>query len=140
MFSLFHVNIRSLSKHFGELQSLINSTKIPFDIIGITESKQLLNTDFAVNVSLDGYHIHSQPTKSTHGGVVMYVNKHLDYTPRDDLSVLEDEFETLWIESKQVPRQKIFCAVVFIGTQIQIQKNLLVTWIMCCQKYQRRTN
>ena len=88
-------NIRSLSKHFSELQSLINSTKIPFDIIGVTESKQLLNTDFAVNVSLDGYHIHSQPTKSTHGGVVMYVNKHLDYAPRDDLSVLEDEFETL---------------------------------------------
>ena len=114
MFSLFHVNIRSLSKHFGELQSLINSTKIPFDIIGVTESKQLLNTDFAVNVSLDGYHIHSQPTKSTHGGVVMYVNKHLDYTPRDDLSVLEDEFETLWIEIKTGSKAKnILCCCVY---------------------------
>ena len=39
-FSLFHVNIRSLTKHFSELHLLINSTKIPFDIIGITESKQ----------------------------------------------------------------------------------------------------
>ena len=114
MFSVFHVNIRSLSKHFGELQSLINSTKIPFDIIGVTESKQLLNTDFAVNVSLGGYHIHSQPTKSTHGGVVMYVNKHLDYAPRDDSSVLEDEFETLRIEIKTGSKAKnILCCCVY---------------------------
>ena len=137
MFSLFHVNIRSLSKHFGELQSLINSTKVPFDIIGVTESKQLLNTDFAVNVSLDGYHIHSQPTKSTHGGVVMYVNKHLDYTPRDYLSVLEDEFETLWIEIKTGSKAKnILCCCVYQHPNTDT-KNLLVTWIMCCQKYQR---
>ena len=98
MFSLFHVNIRSLSKHFEELQPLINSAKTPFDIKGITESKKLLNTNFLVNGSLDGYEMHSQPTKNTHGGVVMYVNKILDYTVREDLSTLEDEFEFLWIE------------------------------------------
>ena len=48
-FSLFHVNIRSLTKHFSELHPLINSTKIPFDIIGITESKQTIGMDFALN-------------------------------------------------------------------------------------------
>ena len=69
--SLFHVNIRSLIKHFDELQTLINSAKIPFDILGITESKQLVGTKFPVNVNIDGYQIYSQPTKSTHGGVVM---------------------------------------------------------------------
>ena len=53
-FSLFHVNIRSLTKHFSELHSLINSTKIPFDIIGITESKQTIGMDFALNVNMDG--------------------------------------------------------------------------------------
>ena len=113
-FSLFHVNIRSLSKHFDELQSLITSTKIPFDVIGISESKQLINQNFKINVNLEGYHLHSQPTKSSHGGVVMYVNEHLDYTLRDDLSVIEDEYETLWIEIKTGSKAKIIlCCCVY---------------------------
>ena len=113
-FSLFNVNIRSLSKHFDELRSLITSTKIPFDVIRISESKRLINQNFKINVSLEGYHLHSQPTKSSHGGVVMYVNKHLDYTVRDDLSVIEDEYETLWIEIKTGSKAKnILCCCVY---------------------------
>ena len=38
-FSLFHVNIRSLTKHFDELHLLLHSSEIPFDVIGISESK-----------------------------------------------------------------------------------------------------
>ena len=45
-FSLFHVNIRSLTKHFDKLHLLLHSSKIPFDIIGISKSKQLINRDF----------------------------------------------------------------------------------------------
>ena len=51
-FSLFHVNIRSLSKHFDELHSPLYSTKIPFDVIGVTVTKQLVNKDFLTNVIL----------------------------------------------------------------------------------------
>ena len=85
---------------------MINSAKIPFDILGITESKQLTGTKFPVNVNMDGYQIYSQPTKSTHGGVVMYVNKKLDHVVREDISVLEHEFETLWIEIKTGAKAK----------------------------------
>ena len=94
-FSVSHVNISSLTKHFDELQTLINSAKIPFDILGISESKQLVGTEFPVNVNIDGYQIYSQPIKSTHGGVVVYVNKKLDHAVREDISVLEDEFQIL---------------------------------------------
>ena len=93
---------------------MITSTKIPFDVIGISESKQLINQNFKINVNLEGCHLHSQPTKSSHGGVVMYVNKHLDYTVRDDLSVIEDEYETLWIEIKTGSKAKnILCCCVY---------------------------
>ena len=113
-FSLFHVNIRSLTKHFDELQTLINSAKIPFDILRITESKQLVGTKFSVNVNMDGYQIYSQPTKSTHGGVVIYVNKKSDHVVREDISVLEDEFETLWTEIKIGAKAKnILCRCVY---------------------------
>ena len=67
-FSFFHVNIRSLKKHFEELHPLLKSTQIPFDIIGITESKQMVNTNFLKNVNIDGYKLHTQPTRSSHGG------------------------------------------------------------------------
>ena len=54
--------------------------------------------DFALNVDMDGYNIHTQPTKSSHGGIAMYLKNALDYTIRDDLSVVSDEYETLWVE------------------------------------------
>ena len=45
---------------------------------------------------------------------MMYVNKHLDYIVRDDLSVIEDEYETLWIEIKTGSKAKnILCCCVY---------------------------
>ena len=113
-FSLFHVNIRSLTKHFSELHLLINSTKIPLDIIGITESKQTIGMDFALNVNMDGYNIHTQPTQSSHGGIAMYLKKTLDYKIRDDLSVVSDEYETLWVEINTGSKAKnILCCCAY---------------------------
>ena len=54
-FSMFHVNTRSLTKHFDQFYSLICATKIPFDVIGLTETKQSINKDFLLNVNIDGY-------------------------------------------------------------------------------------
>ena len=62
-FSLFYVNITSLSKHFDELHSLLCSTKIPFDVIGVTETKQLVNKDFLINVNIGDYWLHIQTDK-----------------------------------------------------------------------------
>ena len=97
-FSLFHVNIRSLTKHFDELHLLLHSSEIPFDVIRISESKQLNNREFPTNVEINDYQLHSQPTKSACGGVAMYVKKSLDHKVLNHLNALEDEIETLWIE------------------------------------------
>ena len=51
-FSLFFVNIRSLTGHFDELHLLLHSSEIPFDIIGISESKQLINRAFPQMLTL----------------------------------------------------------------------------------------
>ena len=57
---------------------------------------------------MDGYNSHTQPTKSSHGGIAMYLKKTLDYTVRDDLSVVSDEYETLWLEIKTGSKAKKF--------------------------------
>ena len=46
----------------------------------------------------------------------MYLNKHLDYAPRDDLSVLEDEFETLWIEIKTSSKAKNYFVLLCLSS------------------------
>ena len=53
-FSIFHTNIRSLSKHIGSLHTQLSSINMPFDVIGIAESKQQVDKDFLVNVDIDG--------------------------------------------------------------------------------------
>ena len=105
-FSLFRVNIRSLTKHYDELHSLLYSTKIPFDIIGITETKQSFGKEFLLNVNIDKYQLHSQPTKSACGGAAIYVKKSLDHKVLHEFNALEDEFESLWVEITTGPRSK----------------------------------
>ena len=81
-FSLCHVNIRSLCKHFDQLHSLLCSTKTPFDIIGITETKQIINKDFVINVNIDGYQLYTQPAKKVHVVAQLYMwKKHLTARP-----------------------------------------------------------
>ena len=37
--NFLHINISSLPYYFSELQTLLSSTKVNFDIIGISESR-----------------------------------------------------------------------------------------------------
>ena len=105
-FSLFHVNIRSFNKHFDELHLLLHSSEIPFDVIGISESKQLINREFPTNVDINDYQLHSQHTKSECGGVAMSVKKSLNHKVSNHLNALEDEFDTLWIDINTGPKSK----------------------------------
>ena len=97
-------------------------------IVESDESKQQVNKNFLTNVNLHEYQLHSQPTKSACGGVAMYVKKSLDCKVLNHLNVLEDEFETLWIEINTGPKCKniiVCCAYRDILTQMLI--NLLNT-------------
>ena len=111
--SLFHVNIRSLSKHIDELKNVLHASKIIFDFIGVSETKQLINKDFISNVDIEGYHVYSQPSKSSSGGVAIYVNNKLDHFRKDDLCVIEDDFESLWIEIKNNKGKNIICGCIY---------------------------
>ena len=97
-FSLFHMNVRSLSAHHDELLVLLSGLKFTFDIIGLSETKEQCEKGFLSNVNLAGYTIYSQPTKSSNGGVAMHVKSSLNYKVREDLSVTKAEFEMICIE------------------------------------------
>ena len=84
----------------------LNVLNIPFRI---SESKQKVGKDFLVNIQMDGYSMYSQPSKSSCGGCVFYVNSRLDHHVRDDLSVIEDNYETIWIEIINHNSKSLLC-------------------------------
>ena len=53
-FSIFHLNLRSLTAHFHELQLIVSALKLNFDVIGISETKEQ-SSGFLSNADLDGY-------------------------------------------------------------------------------------
>ena len=71
-FVLFHTNVKSLAKHFDELQSLLSTLQTKFDVIGISETKENIDKGLITNVDLSGYHRYTQPSKSAAGGVAIY--------------------------------------------------------------------
>ena len=123
-FSLFHSSLRSLSKHIDELQILLRSTKIPFDIIGVSETKEQVENGFLTNVNLYGYDFYSQPSKASAGGVAIYIKSSLNYVIRDDLNRTEDEFECIWVEIKNSKSQSILCCCAYRHPNSETQKFL----------------
>ena len=79
MFCPFHTNVRSLAKHFDELQNLLSILQTKFDVIGISKTKENIDEGFITNVNLNGNYMCTQPSKSAAGGVAIYVNDNLDH-------------------------------------------------------------
>ena len=88
-------------------------SRIIFDFIGVSETKQLTDKDFISNVDIEGYQMYSQPSKSASGGVAIYVNNKLSHFRKDDLSVIEVDFESLWIEIKNNKGKNIMCGCIY---------------------------
>ena len=108
-FSLFHLNIASLSKHKHELETILKMLNFKFDIIGITETKIIKNIVPNYDTSLKGYTSYETPTEGDKGGVSLYIAKHYKCKPRKDLdSIVYNSFE---LESKFIeiihPKKKI---------------------------------
>ena len=112
-FSLFHMNLRSLSLHYDELCSLLVELKLPFDILGITETEEQWGKGFLTNVSLNGYDVYSQPSKSSAGGSAIYVRSNLCHRLRPDLSALGEEFETVWVKIENNESKNILCCCAY---------------------------
>ena len=63
-FSLFHLNISSLSCHINDLVNFLAQLNTKFDVICITEARQSHKNPLATNIELPGYNIEQTPTES----------------------------------------------------------------------------
>ena len=95
--------------------------KSQFDVIGLSETREQSN-GFLSDVNMNGYVIHSQHSNNSAGGVALYVKFKLDHFIREDLFVLEDEFETLWVEIKNSKGQTFLCCCAYRHPNTDIKK------------------
>ena len=112
-FSLFHLNIRSINKHFEELQLLLdNPSNQSFSIIGLTETwlSHESNQPFALN----GYDfVVNNRQNRIGGGVALYVSHNYDYVIRDEINSMNDIVESLFIEISIPGNKNIIIGIIY---------------------------
>ena len=95
-FSVLHYNIHSIQLHIEEFRVNLQRLNFVFDIICISESKIMKDSDPEVDISIDVYKTPiSMPTEATKGGVLIYIKSEHNYKPRDDLKV----YKSMQLES-----------------------------------------
>ena len=77
--SLFHINTCSLNKNFEDLEYLIKSTYTNFDIIAISETRILKDTNIVKNINIPNFSFEFIPTEATAGETLLYITNHLAY-------------------------------------------------------------
>lgn len=109
-FSVFHLNICSITKNFEELKILLLNLNFTFSLICLTES-WILDTSFYQNSNfiLPNYKAISFERKSlkTGGGIYVYVLEEFTYKTRYDLSFSEPDFESFTLEIYIKPSKNI---------------------------------
>ena len=95
--SIIHLNIKSLPKHYDELEMYLDSLRFPFSFIGLTETwldecKENLY-DIPQYVSVTRYRKIKRG-----GGVSLLIRNHIPSILRNDLAYFDSEMESVFIE------------------------------------------
>ena len=112
--NIFHNNFNGLESKFEQLHHFLSSTDSDIDIIAITEtSQQNDNVTFKTNVKLEGYELYSTPTNTSKGGVAVYTKNKFNVLERSDLNIINDHYESIWIEIKNKNSKNIIIASIY---------------------------
>ena len=112
--SFFHINSCSLNKNFEELQNLLQSTNIQFDVIAITETRITKNISVTQNIELSNYSFEHTLTESSAGGTLLYIANHLSYKTRSDLNIYKkNELESTFVEIINPKKSNIIVGTIY---------------------------
>ena len=112
-FSLLHINIRSLNKHFDELGSLLSTIGYLPSIIGCTETR-LTNQTYVDILNLDGYTLlHRDRLGRTGGGACLYVHSSILANVCDDFKINDNHSDSLFIELINKSGKNIIIGVIY---------------------------
>ena len=113
-FSMFHINIASLSLHIDDLRTLLHVLDHPFDVIAVSETKIKEDSNPITNIDIDGYNFVHTPTKTDFGGVGLFIKNNFTLKPRDDLSLsVRSVFESIFIELESVNSKNLVIGCIY---------------------------
>ena len=95
--SMFHMNIKSLPKHFDELQQYLDMLEYDFSVFGISET--WMNEHNADLYDLNGYvTIKGCRKQRRGGGVSLYNRDEISFATGNDLGFFDSKMESIFIE------------------------------------------
>lgn len=110
--SLLHVNCRSLNKNFDSLCTLLCSMSENVTAVALTET--WLNASNENLFTLNGYNfVGKSRLNKIGGGVGIFLNANLNYKIRNDLSVMNEFIECIFVEITQLNASNIIIGSVY---------------------------
>ena len=111
--SILHVNCRSIKSCFANLKDYISSLEYDFQLICISES--WLNDDNVHDLMLDNYNVeYKNRANKRGGGVMIYINKKLDYQVCDELTESIDNIhECISIELQNGSNKNVIISCIY---------------------------
>ena len=76
-FNTQHLNISSLPYNVDQLETLLTTLKVKFDILAITESRLKSGKQPINNIFLQPYVVESTSTDASCSGALLYINKNI---------------------------------------------------------------
>ena len=80
-------------KKFEDLEYLLKSTNKTFDVISISVSRILKDTNLSQKINIYNYSAEFTPTESHAGGTLIFFNNKLSYKFRQDLCIYKSSEE-----------------------------------------------
>ena len=74
-----------------ELHTLLTTSEIQFDIIGISESRLKRNKHHTTNIELPNYDIEHCDAEGANGGTLLYIKEYIAYKTRNDLKMYKSK-------------------------------------------------
>ena len=130
--SFFHMNIKSLHKHYDDLCKLLESLSLKFSFVAITETWLSGHTNELYGIP--NYTMESRYRKCKKGGgVALYVNDSIPYTAREDLEF----FIMRWSDCllKLIVKCFKLLGISLLGSYIECQIPQLIFLMIGWQTY-----
>ena len=113
-FSIFHLNINSLQFHKNDLDALLDSLKVKFDVIAISETRLRKGIEPVHDINLTNYEKIDTPTEATKGGTLLYISENLNFKPRKDLEIYESKkIESTFVEIINESNKNIIVGCIY---------------------------
>ena len=111
-FSVFHLDISSLTAHFDDLVTMLDLLNFNFSIIGLTETR--LKSVISVPISIGGFNYEYTPTESSCGGALLYISNKINYKLRNDLMIYKSTYlESVFVEIINSKKNNIIIGCIY---------------------------